>query len=108
MHVVDYYWKPCNSGAVPEDAIIGGRDKDGTDLYVGRAFYQGDMLPAKIAPSHGCAYVCYGGNEHRVMQYEVRWGKCSCISVRRYTCSTVSIICDMFLIPFDWNVGGAD
>jgi predicted HAD superfamily phosphohydrolase len=40
-------------------------------MYVGRAFHQGDMLPAKIVPSHGCAYVSYNGAEYSVRQYEV-------------------------------------
>jgi hypothetical protein len=58
---------------VPEGATVCGHDKDGTNLYVGRAFHQGDMLPAKIAPSHGCAYVSYNGVEYGVKQYEVRF-----------------------------------
>jgi hypothetical protein len=70
--VAEHYWKPCKNGKVPFNAFRGGRDKDDTDLYVGRAFYQGDMLPAKIVPSHGCAYVSFSGTESRVMQYEVR------------------------------------
>ena len=86
MNVAEYYWKPCNNGAVPQDAFVGGLDKDGSRLYVGRALHQGDMLPAKIAPSHRCAFVCYGGTEHRVLQYEVRWRRCR-NSIRRHTCS---------------------
>lgn len=38
---------------------------------MGRAFHEGDQLPAKVVPSHGVAYVPYGGQEHPKNQYEV-------------------------------------
>ncbi|XP_020289100.1 uncharacterized protein LOC109857327 [Pseudomyrmex gracilis] len=48
-----------------------GRDMDGMNLVVGRAHHQGDMLPAKVKPDHGVAYVCHGGNEHVKHDFEV-------------------------------------
>jgi hypothetical protein len=57
---------------VPEGAILAGHDKDGGMLYIGRAFYESDILPAKIVPKHGAAYVAYGGEEHLVSHYEVQ------------------------------------
>ncbi|GAB1863071.1 hypothetical protein CAJAP_04150 [Camponotus japonicus] len=48
-----------------------GRDMDGTNLVVGRAMHQGDMLPAKVKPDHGVAYVCYGGVEYTKHDFEV-------------------------------------
>ncbi|KAM0736495.1 hypothetical protein ACS0PU_006144 [Formica fusca] len=48
-----------------------GRDMDGTNLVVGRAMHHGDVLPAKVKPDHGVAYVCYGGVEHTKHDFEV-------------------------------------
>lgn len=48
-----------------------GRDEDGGRTYVGRSWHEGDLLPAKIAPSHGGAFVPYGGLEHSKFDYEV-------------------------------------
>jgi hypothetical protein len=72
LRVADHHWTPCDNGNVPQGAFICGLDKDGSNLYVGRAFYQGDLLPGKIVPSHGCAYVSRNGLEHSVKHYEVR------------------------------------
>jgi len=58
-------------GSLPEGAILAGHDKDGGLLYIGRAFYESDILPAKIVPKHGTAYVAHGGQEHLVSHYEV-------------------------------------
>ncbi|XP_069697239.1 uncharacterized protein [Periplaneta americana] len=67
----DHYWSPCSNGAVPPGATVCGRDKDGSDLYVGRVLYEGDMLPAKVSPSHGGAFFSHGGAEHSCANYEV-------------------------------------
>lgn len=48
-----------------------GRDMDGMNLVVGRAMHQGDMLPAKVKPEHGVAYVCHGGAEYTKHDFEV-------------------------------------
>jgi hypothetical protein len=72
LRVADHRWVPCDNGNVPQDAFICGLDKDGSNLYVGRAFHGGDLLPGKIVPSHGCAYVSRNGVEHGVKHYEVR------------------------------------
>lgn len=56
---------------LPEGAILAGHDTDQSPIYVGRAFHEGDQLPAKVLPSHGVAYVSYGGQEHAKNQYEV-------------------------------------
>ena len=57
---------------MPEGAILAGHDKNGGSLYIGRAYYESDILPAKIVPNHGAAYVAYGGQEHHVSHYEVQ------------------------------------
>jgi hypothetical protein len=56
---------------VPDGAIRAGHDKDSGPLFVGRAFYETDVLPAKIVPNHRAAYVSFAGQEHQVTQYEV-------------------------------------
>ncbi|XP_018346986.1 PREDICTED: uncharacterized protein LOC108751364 [Trachymyrmex septentrionalis] len=67
-----YRWvSRVSSQSLPENAIIGGRDSDGSKLYVGRAFHDGDMLPAKVIPDKGVAYVCHNGEEHPKDNYEV-------------------------------------
>ena len=60
---------------VPPFAVIGGHDSDGTPIYVGRSFHEGDNLPAKVIPSKGCAYVCWGGQEHAKTHYEILVGQ---------------------------------
>ena len=72
IHVSGYKWVRY-SGArycVPGMVSI-GRDLDGTNLVVGRAVHQGDVLPAKAKPEHGVAYVCHGGQEHAKNDFEV-------------------------------------
>lgn len=48
-----------------------GVDKNGEAIFVGRAFHEGDIVPAKILQSHGGAYVPWGGQEHKKDYYEV-------------------------------------
>lgn len=50
-------WVPSSNGAVPPDAVEGGRD-GGETIFVARARHEGDLIPAKLKPSHGVAYVC--------------------------------------------------
>jgi len=64
-------WAPSGNGEVPHGAVQAGIDKDGQCLYVGRAFHEGDNLPAKVAPAHGGAFVAWGGEEHAKFHYEV-------------------------------------
>ncbi|XP_068992532.1 uncharacterized protein [Neodiprion pinetum] len=83
-----YRWVSRSGGRpLPENAIRGGRDKDGSEIYVGRAFHEGDMIPAKVIPDKGIAYVCWNGQEHPKDEYEVlcqgefAWEFCSAGSI---------------------------
>lgn len=67
-----YVWIPGSHGSVPPGAVVAGKDVDGSTLYAGRAFHEGDILPAKISPSHGGAMVAHGGSEHTKHEYEVQ------------------------------------
>lgn len=77
-HCFDHYfagatWQFINPGTqFPYDkAVRAGRDADGSPLFVGRAFHEGDMLPAKVSPSLNLAYVSYGGAEVELFEYEI-------------------------------------
>lgn len=45
------------------NAVHGGNDSDGSPMYVGRAFHEGDQLPAKVIPSKNACYVSHNGLE---------------------------------------------
>ena len=51
--------------------VLVGRDLDGSNLVIGRAKHEGDILPAKVKPEHGVAYVAHGGREHMKHDFEV-------------------------------------
>lgn len=59
-------------GSVPATAIEGGVDADGAAIYVGRAYHEDQLIPAKIIPSKNAAYVAYNGEEHFVEDFQVR------------------------------------
>lgn len=54
---------------VPDDAIIGGSLADGTLLYIGHAYHEGDILPAQITPGRSYALVSHGCHSHRKEEY---------------------------------------
>lgn len=42
-------WVHCTSdGPFPPNMVRGGIDRDGTPIFIGRAFHEGDMIPGKI------------------------------------------------------------
>lgn len=68
-----YSWSPSSvHSSLPSDALYAGSDSDGTQIFVGRSFFQGDQLPCKIIPNKNAAYVSYDGGEHFVETYEVK------------------------------------
>lgn len=68
-----YYWLDTySSGGVPPQAFEGGHDFDGHRIYVGRAFHEGDWLPAKVIPGKRAAYVSYNGEEILKDRFQVR------------------------------------
>lgn len=64
-------WVDVSGGQVPPGAVVGGQDCSGEPLYVARAVHEGATIPGKLVPSHGCAYVPWGGIEHGKPQYQV-------------------------------------
>ncbi|KAJ3660270.1 hypothetical protein Zmor_004726 [Zophobas morio] len=67
-----YYWVDTFAyGGVPSTALSGGEDIDGHQIYVGRAFFKNDWIPAKVIPGRNVAYVAYAGKEHHVDRFQV-------------------------------------
>jgi hypothetical protein len=53
-----YYW--------PADAIVAGKDSDGTTLYMCTAYYQSGFQPGKTRRDWNACDVSWGGSEHYV------------------------------------------
>ncbi|KAL1450990.1 hypothetical protein WDU94_003292, partial [Cyamophila willieti] len=66
-----YAWVRCHHGQIRNDAVKVGIDANEGNLYIGRAWHEGDLLPAKIAPSLGRSFVSWGCAEHTKFEYEV-------------------------------------
>ena len=67
-----YRWVHKYPGApMPPHAVQGGHDIDGSPIFVGRAYHNGDMVPAKVVPTHDVAYVSFGGQEVPKSEFEV-------------------------------------
>lgn len=65
-------WQHCTSeGPFPVNLVRAGVDCDGCKIYVGRAFHEGDMIPAKVIPEKNLATVSYGGEEVQKDDFEV-------------------------------------
>lgn len=56
------------------NAVHAGNDQDGSPIYVGRAFHEGDHLVAKVIPSKQAAYVAYNGQEIFKNAFEILCG----------------------------------
>lgn len=66
----EHCWIEASGGMVPSGAVTGGKDND-EDLFVGRAFHEGALLPGKVQPGHSVCYVAWGGQEHGKSDYQV-------------------------------------
>lgn len=56
---------------IPPAGVYAGNDQDGSPIYIGRAFHEGDQLPAKVIPSKQAAYVSHNGVEIYKSNFEV-------------------------------------
>lgn len=54
---------------------MGGYDSDGSPIYVGRCFHEGDSLPTKVIPSKRKAFIPWGSTEHSKENYELLVGE---------------------------------
>ncbi|KAF7282152.1 hypothetical protein GWI33_003118 [Rhynchophorus ferrugineus] len=70
--MADYYWEDITtSDELPSNALYAGYEADGSKMYVGRAYHEGDWIPAKVIPDKNIASVCYGGAEHLKDEYQI-------------------------------------
>lgn len=74
IHFIDFAWVPATvHSSLPPDAVYAGTDSDGSQIFVGKSFFQGDQIPCKIIPFKKAAYVSYNGSEHFVENFEVKF-----------------------------------
>ncbi|XP_059485137.1 uncharacterized protein LOC132202312 [Neocloeon triangulifer] len=66
-------WKDDRNGGVPLDAFVGGYDNE-RKIYVGRAHFKDGLIPGKVVPQHGKAFIPWGCKEHALDSYEVLCG----------------------------------
>lgn len=65
-------WQHCNvEGPFPTNMVRAGVDADGSVIFAGRAFHEGEMIPAKVIPSKNACYICFGGEEILKEDFEV-------------------------------------
>lgn len=66
-------WTQVNPhSSLPHGAILAGHDQDSSPIYIGRAYFESDLVPAKVIPSKQAVYVAYNGQEHQIhTSYEV-------------------------------------
>ncbi|XP_023036986.1 uncharacterized protein LOC111519609 [Drosophila willistoni] len=62
------------NSSVPDNAVRGGFDNDGTPIYVGRCSYKGNQLPVKVIPSKRAASISLNGKVHKITKYELLVG----------------------------------
>ncbi|XP_065369116.1 uncharacterized protein LOC135961541 [Calliphora vicina] len=60
---------------LPPNAVVGGYDTDGSVIYVGRSYHEGNHLPVKVIPSKRAAYISWAGGEHAKSHYELLVGE---------------------------------
>jgi Protein of unknown function (DUF3421) len=63
-------WIQAADGAIPENAVPGGRTAKGETLYIGRVQHKGSIVPGKIHPSNKVLYIPYDGAELNFSSYE--------------------------------------
>jgi len=69
---MSFHWIPTSVGQSFDEssAVYGGHDTDGSPIYVGRAFHEGNLLPAKIIPLKNACYVSNNGAEIFIPNFE--------------------------------------
>ncbi|XP_065215115.1 uncharacterized protein LOC135841841 [Planococcus citri] len=66
----DVEWVKGSYGDVPSNAIPVGKHLNGETFYMGRAHYEGALIPGKIERSWACLFITHNGREIRITQYE--------------------------------------
>lgn len=68
------YWQAARNGQIPDGAVVGGNEPNGASLFICRAAFNGGVHPGKIRFGFQGCFIPYGGQEHRVSNYEVMVG----------------------------------
>lgn len=68
------HWVAATASSIPQNAVRGGVDKEGSDIYVGRATMGNSLVPGKVIPSKKIAYFGYNGSEVAKTEFEVLCG----------------------------------
>jgi hypothetical protein len=69
-------WVKIHDGnEIPPDAVVGGKDGDGSPLFVAHANYGGNWHPGKTRRDWNSTSIEYGGQELNVQDYEVLVGR---------------------------------
>lgn len=71
VHHYSSYNVSQGPSGLPGNALHVGHDVDGSQIYLGRAQYQNELLPAKVIPSRSAAFISYGGQEIAVHNVEI-------------------------------------
>ena len=66
-----YQWVPASGGAIPPGAAENGHEANGEALFVARAQLNGGVHPGKVRGAFGAANIPFGGQEVKVINYEV-------------------------------------
>lgn len=64
-----------NYQPMPDNLVLAGKDVDNSEIYIGRAPHDGDVLVAKVIPNRQYASVAYYGKEHTKVAYDVLTGQ---------------------------------
>ena len=65
-------WVWCDGEQIPTGALIGGLEKDGTILYIGRARHSnGSMAIGKFSMMTKQFYYPFGSEEHTLKKFEI-------------------------------------
>ena len=59
-------WRPAHNGQIPQGAV-----SVGPNVFVGRAMFNGELVPGKVAQGHSGCYIAWGDQEHCIREYEV-------------------------------------
>lgn len=67
-----YFWQIWYAGQLKPYEIVYGIEKiDGSEIFVGRAFYNGELLSASVVPSRAIAFIPWGGYEIALHECEI-------------------------------------
>jgi len=68
----EFSWRRISNGTeIPDNAVAGGRDSDGTPLFVARGSQEGNWHPGKTRKDWNTVSIEYGSKELNLSNYEI-------------------------------------